>query len=1042
MADISRLSRLLNGIQRQVDLSSNALVVGSIKIGASNLEITADADGFLFGDKNISNVKDLTLKGQLAQDAIYANGDSGAAATIDWDNGNIQEIEITANTVLTFANGKDSGEYLLVINQDATGGFSVDFPSDVQFENADVSVNTGADSKTYVSFLYDSGETGKEYRGFSNNGFLGLGEGGTGASLAASAGSIVYSDSDSMEMGPVGNAGEILLSGGTAAPSWGALDDSSIELSGSTIQVKAGGIGENELNNVDGGVDAESFVLTSGYAASAGTVANGDTIEAAIAKLDGNGAAAQSEIDAIEAAMGGVIDANGDYVAHSGSNYIDGNASVTEDLLDLDAQAKTNADDISTNAGNISTNAGNISTNAGNISANADDIGNLVTLSGVAVDSTDLGTFTGSTIVDNRTVKEALQDLETAHEEVDTNVNDLVTLSGVAENATDLGSFAGSVIADNETVKGALQDLEDAIGTVSSGLDWKTHAKAITADADLNTASNGDTLSSLLPFSDDESPQLAVGDFAAGDFILSVNTSGADKLFYVYDDGGTLKVEDDTGSNHAGVAMEALAAGHTFYVRYDLPDSPAGQENSASYAFNGTDLIKIGDVDWNFADGIDLTTSYSAAAGVVAGGDSIEAAIEKLDGNISVNTGNISTNAGNISTNAGNISTNAGNISSAQSEIDAIEAAMGAVIDTNGDYVAHSGTNYIDGNADVTEDLLDLDTQVKANADTGSTNAGNISSAQSEIDAIEAAMGAAVDANGDYVAHSGSNYIDGNADITEDLLDLDTQMKTNADDISTNAGNISTNAGNISTNAGNISANTDDIGNLVSLSGVAVDSTDLGAFTGSTIVDNRTVKEALQDLETAYEETDSNVDDLVSLSGVAENATDLGAFTGTIITDNSSIKGALQELETQLEAAGDASLVVKTMVAGEAYAANTVFAVRMSMNGETDTRVYKADEDAATTDTFHVIGLVYPTVAISAGDDIDVVLTGEILSSVAFTASQDEGKPVFLSTSGAITLTPPSANDKAVVKVGVVAKVGAAGTAKILVSGIQVMGVN
>ena len=44
--------------------------------------------------------------------------------------------------------------------------------------------------------------------------------------------------------------------------------------------------------------------------------------------------------------------------------------------------------------------------------------------------------------------------------EVDTNVNDLITLSGVAENASNLGTFTGSTIPDSATLKSALQALE------------------------------------------------------------------------------------------------------------------------------------------------------------------------------------------------------------------------------------------------------------------------------------------------------------------------------------------------------------------------------------------------------------------------------------------------------------------------------------------------------------------------------------------------------------------------------------------------------
>jgi hypothetical protein len=98
----------------------------------------------------------------------------------------------------------------------------------------------------------------------------------------------------------------------------------------------------------------------------------------------------------------------------------------------------------------------------GEVDAVEGDVANLVTLSGVAVDSTSLGTFTGSTIPDSQTIKQALQALETAHEEVDQNANDLISLSGVAENSANLGSFTGSTIADNQTIKSALQDLETA----------------------------------------------------------------------------------------------------------------------------------------------------------------------------------------------------------------------------------------------------------------------------------------------------------------------------------------------------------------------------------------------------------------------------------------------------------------------------------------------------------------------------------------------------------------------------------------------------
>jgi hypothetical protein len=57
----------------------------------------------------------------------------------------------------------------------------------------------------------------------------------------------------------------------------------------------------------------------------------------------------------------------------------------------------------------------------------------------------------------------------------------------------------------------------------------------------------------------------------------------------------------------------------------------------------------------------------------------------------------------------------------------------------------------------------------------------------------------------------------------------------------------------------------------------------------------------INDSEDGVVLTDGKVDDLVTLSGVAVNATDLGTFTGSTITDNVTEKVAIQELETELE---------------------------------------------------------------------------------------------------------------------------------------------
>ena len=176
------------------------------------------------------------------------------------------------------------------------------------------------------------------------------------------------------------------------------------------------------------------------------------------------------------------------YVTTAIANLVDGAPGALDTLNEL---AAAMADDAS-----LSTTLTNL------INANETHIDNVATLSGVAKDSTDFGTFTGSTITNNQTLKAILQLLETAVEtkasitsvtaqgsvvtEIDANVDDLTTAVGVAEQATDLGTFSGTTIADNQTVKQALQALETSVGSKGSSASLTSLTTAV---GDLNTLS-------------------------------------------------------------------------------------------------------------------------------------------------------------------------------------------------------------------------------------------------------------------------------------------------------------------------------------------------------------------------------------------------------------------------------------------------------------------------------------------------------------------------------------------------------------------------
>ena len=111
--------------------------------------------------------------------------------------------------------------------------------------------------------------------------------------------------------------------------------------------------------------------------------------------------------------------------------------------------------------------------------SNATDITNLQTVVGVSSGAVDLGTFTGGTITDNSSVKVALQELETALETIGAEAGDntavlanqaeitaLRQAQGTANGDTNLGTFPGSTISTNVSVKTALTELEAALNTL------------------------------------------------------------------------------------------------------------------------------------------------------------------------------------------------------------------------------------------------------------------------------------------------------------------------------------------------------------------------------------------------------------------------------------------------------------------------------------------------------------------------------------------------------------------------------------------------
>jgi len=251
-----------------------------------------------------------------------------------------------------------------------------------------------------------------------------------------------------------------------------------------------------------------------------------------------------------------------------------------------------------------------------------------------------------------------------------------------------------------------------------------------------------------------------------------------------------------------------------------------------------------------------------------------------------------------------------------KSEVDAIET--GAGLSSEGAYVPDSSTEYLDNATSLADADKKLDAAIKAiwdarnanNGFAGLDGNGKVSSSQLPKIALTSvtvvASIAARDALSDQEEGDVVKVTDAGNGLPKTYIKtttgwIEVESGSDVDTVNGYTGTVVLDAADIKMDGSAVTVETR-IGNLVSLSGVAADSASLGSFTGSTIADSRTVKAALQDLETAHESVLDKIDDLVTLSGVAANAENLGSFTGSTIADSRTVKAALQDLETAHEA--------------------------------------------------------------------------------------------------------------------------------------------
>lgn len=110
--------------------------------------------------KSTMLVQTLTPGGGSLNYFEYDNGESGSEATIDWDNGVNQVIQLTADCALTFialTEGTAFDELLLRIIQDDVGNRLITWPTTVKWSNGTPpTLSTGAGEIDIVQFYWKS----------------------------------------------------------------------------------------------------------------------------------------------------------------------------------------------------------------------------------------------------------------------------------------------------------------------------------------------------------------------------------------------------------------------------------------------------------------------------------------------------------------------------------------------------------------------------------------------------------------------------------------------------------------------------------------------------------------------------------------------------------------------------------------------------------------------------------------------------------------------------------------------------------------------
>lgn len=471
MADISLLSRLINGIQRNVDLSTNTLVVQSLKLGTSELTkakldlLVLTTDSPTAVDASAQHHHDGRYR---TQTELSSTGATSGADLIGTNNtpanyspaaSTVQDHLEAIDTALASAGGTAFLDTVFRIQDDG------DNTKQIAFQAAAITTGTTR-TITMPDADIDLTANSASQGSFANRTLSNLG--------TTAVNQHILPDS-------TGNARDV----GSAASYFNNFHSRQVRLhngSDATIRLLISSIGGNIPSGLDSNAKVASLVGPVALYTLDGTNTSPTHIETGNASAGNSG-----NINLITGTATGI----------RGSIVLNG--------LQIDAS--------STKIVNLANGtAANDAVNLGQLSSTADGASGA---SLIGVDQTPaFANFSGAN------VQAALESIDTAIGTNITDIGNLETLTGVG-GATDLGTFTGTVIPDSQTIKQALQSLEtyaEASRSLINNFEWANSAKDYIVDNTLAppTEVSGDR---YVLSHDGGVPNAAYDGAAAGDIV-------------------------------------------------------------------------------------------------------------------------------------------------------------------------------------------------------------------------------------------------------------------------------------------------------------------------------------------------------------------------------------------------------------------------------------------------------------------------------------------------------------------------------------------